>query len=66
MCTSAETVVTTISMIAVSRSSRMPQSTASVPDWIQGNSSTCRMSPSKDRNTTQDSTAARNRSPVDT
>ena len=51
-------------MIAVSRSSRTPQSDASVPETIQRNSGSLRVTPSKVRNTIQLSRQARNSSPV--
>ena len=51
-------------MIAVSRSSRIPQSETSVPETIQRNSGWCVVVPSKLRNTIHDSTKARNSSPV--
>ena len=57
-------MVTTTSMIAVSRSSRTPQSDASVPETIQRNKGSLRVTPSNEKNTIHESRQARNRSPV--
>ena len=51
-------------MIAVSRSTRTPQSAASVPETIQRNSGWCWVSPSKLKNTIQESRQAKNSSAV--
>ena len=53
-------------MIAVSRSSRTPQSAAIVPETIQRNSGWCCVTPSKLKNTIQDRTQATNSRPVAT